>query len=105
PPHPSDDWTAAMPQAESISLIAVAEGEEAGLSAARRAWAEANGFSGQRGRLLPLPDGRGRHAGFLFGTGAPTDRPAFVSGLAAAALGPGRYRLEGDFGDPTLAAI
>lgn len=75
------------------------------LTAAQRSWAEANGFSGQRGRLLPLPGGDGALGGYLFGTGAAEGRPVFVAGLAAAALPAGHYRLEGELGDPTLAAI
>lgn len=77
----------------------------ADLTPAQRQWAELNGFSGQRGRLLALPGESGDVAGYLFGIGAPADRPAFVAGLAAAQLPEGQYRLEGDYGDPTLAAI
>ena len=77
----------------------------AGLDPASVAWATANGFSGQRGRLLALPNGQGGLAGYLFGTGPAADRPVLVSGLAGAQLKEGTYRLEGDYGDPTLASI
>ncbi|MBU1304801.1 MAG: leucyl aminopeptidase family protein [Alphaproteobacteria bacterium] len=77
----------------------------AGLTPAQLAWAEANGFSGQRGRLLPLPDADGGLAGHLFGTGPAQQHPTLVLGLAAAALASGSYSLTGDFGDPTLAAL
>lgn len=76
-----------------------------GLSQAHRHWAAQNGFTGQRGRLLALPGKEGALAGYLFGIGPDAGRPAFVAGLAGSALPEGRYRLEGDLADPTLAAI
>jgi leucyl aminopeptidase len=96
-----------MSKSAAIPVIFVAEGAlEAGqLTARQRAWAEANGFSGQRGKLLALPGEDDALSGYLFGTGAPDARPAFVAGLAAAALPAAEYRLEGDIGDATLAAI
>ncbi len=75
------------------------------LSSTQRAWADANGFAGQRGRLLALPGQDGQLEGWLFGTGPVETRPVFVAGLAGAGLPEGTYRLEGDYGDPTLAAI
>lgn len=95
-----------MTRAASLPVIYVAEARMPdSLSPQHARWAAANGFTGQRGRLLPLPDGEGGVAGYLFGLGADRDRPRLVCGLAAAALEPGRYRLEGDFGDPTIAAL
>jgi leucyl aminopeptidase len=95
-----------MTQAAPLPIICVAEAHQpTGLSQQQARWAAANSFTGQRGRLLPLPDGDGGVAGYLFGLGAEADRPGLVCGLASAALEPGRYRLEGDFGDPTLAAL
>jgi len=92
--------------AETLPLICVDEGGALPetLTAVQRRWAEANGFKGERGRLLPLP-GEGGLDGFLFGLGGKADRPKLVTGLAAAALEAGDYRLEGNFGDPTLAAL
>jgi len=92
--------------AETLPLICVDEGGALPetLTAAQRRWAEANGFKGERGRLLPLP-GEGGLDGFLFGLGRKADRSKLVTGLAAAALEAGDYRLEGNFGDPTLAAL
>lgn len=95
-----------MTHAAPLPIICVPEARlPASLLQQQARWAAANGFTGQRGRLLPLPDGDGGVAGYLFGLGAEKDRPALVCGLAAAALEPGRYRLEGDFGDATLAAL
>ena len=95
-----------MARPAPLPIICVAEARlPAGLSPQHARWAAANGFAGQRGRLLPLPDGEGGVAGYLFGLGAERDRPRLVCGLAAAALEPGRYRLEGEYGDPTIAAL
>ncbi|MHA6730758.1 leucyl aminopeptidase family protein [Devosia sp. A369] len=96
-----------MPKAPIIPLICVEEGGLPGadLSAAHHAWAGANDFAGQRGRLLALPGSDGALAGQLFGMGVPAGRPALLTGLAGAALGAGLYRLDGAYGDPTLAAI
>ncbi|WP_332701582.1 leucyl aminopeptidase family protein [Devosia sp.] len=96
-----------MAKASIIPLICVEEGAlvAADLPAMHGAWAAANGFTGQRGRLLAVPAADGSLAAYLFGIGKQANRPALVTGLAGAALGPGRYRLEGAYGDPTLAAI
>ncbi len=88
-----------------VNCDAENELEAAGLGPRQATWAEANGFAGQRGRLLPLPDDEGDRAGYLFGMGAPGNTIQFVTGLAAAMLEPGSYRLEGALGDPTHAAL
>jgi leucyl aminopeptidase len=92
---------------KSLPLICVAEGEAtpSGITPTQARWAEANGFSGQRGRLLALPGEDHAVAGYLFGLGGEAGRPPLVFGLAAAALEPGRYHLAGDMGDPHLAAL
>jgi leucyl aminopeptidase len=97
-----------MPQPKTLPVILVEEGglSGAGLTKPQASWAGANGFTGQRGRLLPLPSGDGaRLDGYLFGTGPAATRPVLVTGLAGAALEAKRYRLEGAIGDPTLAAL
>jgi len=96
-----------MAQPKTLPLVLVEEGAlgAAGLDRRTAQWAAATGFAGQRGRLLPLPAEAGGLAGYLFGTGPAGDRPVLVAGLAAAALEPGRYRLDGAVGDPTYAAL
>jgi len=95
-----------MAKSKSLPLIAVEqEALPATLTAADLQWAKANGFTGQRGRLLALPGEGGGLGGHLFGLGKPDDRPALLLGQAAAALEPGKYKLAGSFGDPTLAAV
>jgi leucyl aminopeptidase len=93
--------------AQPLALLSVPEGKDlpTSLSPLQRRWAEANGFAGQRGRLLAVPAADGGIASQLFGTGGEGDRPKLVLGLAAAALEPGDYALAGDYGDPTLAAL
>ncbi|MEQ1768425.1 MAG: leucyl aminopeptidase family protein [Devosia sp.] len=96
-----------MAELKSLPLICVEEGglAKAGLSPFATQWAKANAFTGQRGKLLAVPDEKGRLAGHLFGMGTARSRPKLIAGLAGATLGPGLYRLEGAYGDPTLAAL
>lgn len=97
-----------MPKAApTIPLICVEEGSlaGAGLPQAHAAWAAANGFSGQRGRLLALPGTDGALSAYLFGMGEANGRPVLLTGLAGSALAAGTYALEGAYGEPTLAAI
>ena len=96
-----------MAPPKTLPLILVEEGAlaAAGLTRAQQRWAAALGFTGQRGRLAPLPAETGALAGHLFGLGAAKGRSPLVTGLAAAALEAGRYRLEGAIADPTYAAL
>ena len=97
-----------MAQPKTLPIILVEEGGlgGAGLTRQQAGWAAANGFTGQRGKLLALPSNDGaRLDGYLFGTGLSATRPVMVTGLAGAALEPRRYRLEGAIGDPTYAAL
>lgn len=96
-----------MSEQAALPIICIeAEGlEQSGLNAVQRQWAGSSGFSGQLGRLLALPAPEGRLSGYAFGLGGEGERSPLVLGLAAAALNPGRYRLAGAFGDPTLAAL
>jgi len=96
-----------MPQAKTLPLILVEEGGlgAAGLDSRQRKWAAANGFTGKLGKLLPLPDAAGNLSGYVFGLGAKTGGPVLATGIAAAMLDPGKYRLEGAVADPTYAAL
>lgn len=96
-----------MSDLKSLPLIAVPEGKigDANLSPESVAWAQANGFAGQRGRLLALPGADGGLAGYLFGTGPEAGRTPLVMGLAGAGLPAGDYHLAGDYGDAILAAV
>ncbi|HWA20117.1 MAG TPA: leucyl aminopeptidase family protein [Devosia sp.] len=96
-----------MAQPKSLPLIAIAEGAvaKAGLSKPQLKWAAANAFTGRHGSLLAIPGEDGAISAWLFGMGDETRRSKLVTGLAGAALPPGLYRLEGEYGDPTLAAL
>jgi leucyl aminopeptidase len=96
-----------MAKPKTLPLHCVEDGADLGklLPKSHAKWAASHAFSGQRGRLLALPDEDGSIAGYLFGLGAADNRPRLVTGLAGAALEAGNYRLEGEFGDPTLAAL
>jgi leucyl aminopeptidase len=96
-----------MAQPKTLPLTLVEEGAlgAAGLTRPQAQWAAANGFNGRLGMLLPIPAETGGLEGYLFGVGPKATRPVFAAGLAAAALEPGRYRLQGALGDPTYAAL
>jgi leucyl aminopeptidase len=95
-----------MAKSKSLPLIAVEQGAlPETLTPVEVKWAKTNGFTGQRGRLLGLPGADGGLGGYLFGLGDAVGRSALALGAAAAALEPGRYKLGGSFGDPTLAVL
>ncbi len=95
----------ANPSVMPIRFIAEGGLDGAGLDARQLAWASANGFSGQRGKLLAMPDEQTGLGFWLFGAGPAEAHSPFIAGQAAAALPEGTYTLEGEYGDPTLAAI
>jgi leucyl aminopeptidase len=96
-----------MATPKSLPLIAIAEDAiaKAGLSKRQLKWAASNSFNGRHGVLLALPEEDGAISGYLFGLGTEARRSRLVTGIAGAALPPGLYRLEGEYGDPTLAAL
>src|SRR5690242_14021798 len=96
-----------MAQPKTLPLILVEEGglKAAGLSKSQLQWAAGIGFAGQRGKLAPLPSESGGLAGYIFGLGSKTGRPALLTGLASSFLEGGRYRLEGTIDDPTYASL
>ena len=96
-----------MAQPKTLPLILVEEGglKAAGLSKSQLQWAAGIGFAGQRGKLAPLPSDSGGLAGYIFGLGSKTGRPALLTGLASSFLEGGRYRLEGTIDDPTYASL
>ncbi|KKB76703.1 cytochrome C oxidase subunit II [Devosia soli] len=93
------------PNAIPVYLIGEGALDASGLTGRQKAWATANGFLGQRGKLLALPGDAEGLAGYVFGLGGEDGRSPFLAGLAAAALPAGEYRLEGTIGDATLASI
>jgi leucyl aminopeptidase len=67
------------------------------------AWARANGFSGEAGRTLVLPDAGGGLAGALFGTG--DGESALALGALARTLPEGDWHFASDLRQPDLAAL
>lgn len=71
------------------------------------AWAKANGFTGEAGHILVLPDGAGDLSGVLFGLGdeqKPQD--AFLAGKLARELPDGVYAFAGEPpGNARLSAL
>ena len=99
-----------MAKRETVMSRPVHLVEKGGLSATPigdhdRAWAAANGFTGEAGRLLVLPAADGSAAGALFGVGDEAERTSLALGGLAKALPDGDWRLATAVQDPSLAAI
>ncbi len=78
---------------------------EGKLSPLQLNWLRQNDFHGQAERLLAMPDENGAIAGYAFGMGKKTRREPLLLGAASALLPSGTYRLEGAFGEQTLAQL
>ncbi len=83
---------------------------EAPLSAAHKAWVEAQGFKGGPRKHLLLPGPDGSLAGAVLGLGEaragdPMDRPELAVGHLAGVLPPGCYHLADEPADGELAAV
>ncbi|WP_027151717.1 leucyl aminopeptidase family protein [Mesorhizobium sp. WSM2561] len=86
-----------------VHLVAKGGLDAAGLASSSLAWARANGFSGQAGRTLILPDENGALAGALFGTG--DGEGALAIGALARALPAGDWHFASTLAEPEIAAI
>ncbi|WP_395448385.1 leucyl aminopeptidase family protein [Aminobacter sp. UC22_36] len=86
-----------------IHLVAKGGLENAGLSAEILAWANANGFAGEVGKVLAIPGTDGRLAGALFGTGQGDSGLAF--GTLARNLPAGNWHFASAPAQPELAAL
>jgi len=79
---------------------------EAGLAASVRDWAKANGFDGQSGRLLTIPDGRNALQGALFGMGDEEGGFApLATGALAKSLPEGDWHFSTSPLEPDLAML
>jgi leucyl aminopeptidase len=87
-----------------IMLVGPAGIQDAGLTPEAIAWAEANGFSGQSGRLLVVPSADGNVAAALFGIGDGKDGTLSLGKLATT-LPAGEWHFSTVPSDPTLAAL
>lgn len=73
------------------------------LSASAKGWAKANGFDGQKSRILPVPDEKGDIECVLFGTGK--NSPPLLAGSLAAKLPAGSYQLNPGNLDAHMASL
>lgn len=92
--------------ADSLPVYLVRESslQDCGADERARAWAEANGFSGAAGALLPVPGPDGKLAGAFFGLGRNGGDPLAVGKLARS-LPAGKWHFAVTPDDPTLAAL
>lgn len=86
-----------------IHLVAKDGLESAGLAPEILAWANANGFAGEAGKVLAVPGANGRLAGALFGTGQSESGLAF--GALARNLPQGAWHFAAQPSHPELAAL
>lgn len=89
-----------------VHLVTKESFPSASIDDATRAWAEANGFTGQEGKLLVVPGANGAIAGALFGV--PADQDGFAplaTGALARALPDGDWHFASSPASPDLAAL
>ncbi|MCF6344465.1 MAG: leucyl aminopeptidase family protein [Devosiaceae bacterium] len=63
------------------------------------------GFSGAKGELVPLSDGKGDFYAYAFGMGHKENNSPLIIGLASAKLNSGKYQLKGTIENPALASL
>lgn len=78
--------------------------KESGADETACSWAEANGFSGSQGALLPIPGNNGSLAGAFSGLGKEAADPLAIGKLARV-LPAGKWHLATRPENPTLAAV
>jgi len=91
--------------ARPVHRIAKGELENAGLDPVALVWAKANGFAGEAGRVLCVPDGKGKVAAALFGTGPAGQARVLDAGTLARSLPEGEWRFASPPEDPTLCGV
>jgi leucyl aminopeptidase len=96
-----------MTTTSATPVIAIVDGavDDTKLTDVQRNWAQAHDFSGQTGKLLAVPDANGNITAWLLGMGPSENVNPFTVGLAGSLLPEGMYRLEGNYGDATQAAV
>jgi leucyl aminopeptidase len=95
-----------LPGSRPVFLIRKEGLADAGLDAAAQAWAATNGFAGQAGRLLVVPDENGALGSALFGLGEESGGFApLLTGALGKSLPPGDWHFGNRPADPTLAAL
>jgi leucyl aminopeptidase len=96
----------ALPGSRPVYLVGKEGLAGVGLDATTRAWAAANGFSGQSGRLLVVPGGDGAIGSALFGLGEEFGGFApLLTGTLGKSLPAGDWHFGNRPTDPELAAL
>jgi leucyl aminopeptidase len=99
-------FTASAANARPVHLVTRAGFDGLALDNAAKAWAAANGFAGEEGKLLLLPGARGKVAGALFGVAE--GRGGFSplgAGALARQLPAGAWRFSEPPAEPELALL
>jgi leucyl aminopeptidase len=93
-------------QSRPVHLVKKDGLEAAGLDASSVAWAKANGFSGDAGRVLAIPGKHGAVAGALLGIGNAVGFFApLLTGALSKALPEGDWHFAAPPTDPSLASL
>ena len=93
------DLPIAKPRSRAVPIDVL--GDLKSLPPEQKAWAKANGFSGQSGRILLCQGNNGGLEKVLFGK---SDQP-LDAGKLASSLPAGNYEFESDLDDPHLTAL
>lgn len=89
-----------------VHLVAKNALGDAGLEPAAAAWAKANGFTGEAGKVLILPGESGKLGGALLGTGNGEDGfGALTVGMLARTLPEGDWHFAAEPATPEIAAV
>ena len=91
-------------QSRPITFVSAAAFAELDLPAQTRAWAQANGFKGEAGRLLVVPAADGSVGGALFGLGNGQDG-VLSAGALAKALTEGDWHFGDSLANPALTIL
>jgi leucyl aminopeptidase len=96
----------ALPGSRPVYLVRKDGLAEASLDAATMAWAAANGFAGEAGRLLVVPAEKGAIGSALFGLGEETGGfSPLLTGALGRSLPAGDWHFGNRPADPELAAL
>jgi leucyl aminopeptidase len=103
---PVEFFTSPLSGSRPVYLVEKDRLAEVGLEPPVLAWAAANGFAGEAGRLLTVPGGDGAIGAALFGTGDETGGFApLLTGALGKSLPAGNWHFADRPADPELAAL
>lgn len=106
---PSDFIVEASGKIAAVPVVPVSSAEVVGrkpsLPAEEQRWCEANGFAGEAGRFLVIPDRKGGVSKVLWGLGNGEAGDPFMFGRLVRLLPAGTYRISGSLPSPHLAVL